>query len=125
MTPSKGILLGTFLRHPVSFHLLQWDGPACASGIPKVQYSRLTPKEATEFQVVLRSPLRNMDHNEKLFFSSVLLPSVPFPFLFFSFPSFLLPSFLPYILLFLPFLPSFLNFSFSDFLFLLHLFILH
>lgn len=46
-----------------------------------LQYSRLIPKDATEFQVTLRSVLRNMRNNEKIFLfsSSILLSSLFLP----------------------------------------------
>lgn len=46
-----------------------------------LQYSRLIPKDATEYQVTLRSVLRNMRNNEKIFLfsSSILLSSLFLP----------------------------------------------
>lgn len=74
----------------------QWDGTT-----PNLQYSRWILKDATEFQVTLTSALRNIDHNEEIFFVS----------------SSILPSSLS--------LSLCLSFPFSDCLFLLHLFTLH
>lgn len=61
-----------------------------------LQYSRLIPKDATEFQVTLRTALRNKRNNEKIFF-----------FLFY-------PSCLPVSLFFSPSFPLSLSFSLSS-----------